>query len=259
MRPAAARLLRSVAACLAVAGLFPRPVLADTVTVFAAASLREALEAIARPWQSATGHRVVLVHAASSALARQIEAGAPADLFISADRDWADHLDKRGLLAPGTRTELLRNRLVLIAPAGSAVQVTLAPGQRLAPLLGGTRLAMGHPEAVPAGKYAKAALQALGAWEDVKDRIAAAESVRAALALVSRREAALGIVYRTDALVDRGVRVVDVFPAGSHPDILYPAARVAASRSGAAPAFLAHLQGEEARALWLRHGFLPAR
>lgn len=231
----------------------------EQVTVFAAASLKESLEAIARPWEAATGHKVVLSFAASSALARQIEAGAPADLFISADLDWADYLDKKNLLAPGTRTNLLRNSLVLIAPADSKVELKLAPGVKLAPLLKDSRLAMGNPDAVPAGKYGKAALEKLGGWEDVKTKVAGAESVRAALALVSRGEAPLGIVYRTDALADKGVRVVDTFPANTHPEIIYPAARIAGSRSAAAQGFLAHLASAESTAVWQRFGFIVDR
>lgn len=232
---------------------------AETVTVFAAASLKESLEAIARPWEVATGHKVVISFAASSALARQIEAGAPADVFISADLDWADYLEKKNLLQPGSRVALVRNSLVLIAPASSTVNVTLTPGVKLAPLLKDSRLAMGNPAVVPAGKYGRAALESLGAWQEVKDKVAGAESVRAALALVSRGEAPLGIVYRTDALADKGVRIVATFPAASHPEITYPAARVAGSKSAAAQAFLTHLSSPEAKAQWLRFGFLPAQ
>jgi molybdate transport system substrate-binding protein len=256
-----ARLFRLFCLCSAIAWSMAAalPARAETVTVFAAASLKESLEAIARPWEAATGHKVVISFAASSALARQIDAGAPADLFISADLDWADYLEKRNLLAPGSRINLLRNSLVLIAPADSKADIKLVPGVKLAPLIKDSRLAMGNPDVVPAGKYGKAALESLNAWNDIKSKVAGAESVRAALALVSRGEAPLGIVYRTDALADKGVRIVDTFPASTHPDIVYPAARMAASKSSAAHTFLNHLASPEAKAVWQRFGFTPAK
>jgi molybdate transport system substrate-binding protein len=185
---------------------------AETITVFAAASLGEALDAAARPFEAATGDKVAVSYAASSALARQVEAGAPASLFISADVDWIDYVEKRGLAVPGTRRDLHGNDLVLIAPAGSATSVKIAPGFDLAAALGDGRLALANPDSVPAGKYAKAALTALGAWQRVEGRIAPAENVRAALALVSRGEAPLGIVYRTDALAERACGWSPRFP-----------------------------------------------
>ncbi|MBL8516273.1 MAG: molybdate ABC transporter substrate-binding protein [Betaproteobacteria bacterium] len=239
--------------------LFTASTRADTVTVFAAASLKESLEAAAGQFEAASGHKIVISFAASSALARQIEAGAPADLFISADLDWAEYLEKKQLFSPGTRINLLKNGLVLIAPVASTATLKLAPGINFAPIIGERRIAMANPEVVPAGRYGKAALQALGAWESIKGKVAGAENVRAALALVSRGEAPLGIVYRTDALADKGVRIVDTFPANTHPPIVYPAAVMAGSKTPAAKAFLAHLSARETQAVWQRFGFTTAR
>ena len=244
------RRILALFACVAAATLAR----ADTITVFAAASLGEALEAVVKPFEAATEHRVVVSYAGSNALARQIEAGAPATLFISADVDWADHVEQRGLAVPGTRRDLLGNDLVLVAPAASNASVRIAPGFDLAHALGDGRLALANPDAVPAGKYAKAALVSLGAWAGVEKRIAPAENVRAALALVSRGEAPLGIVYRTDAMADKGVRVVGLFPEASHPAIVYPMVEL----RGATPAthaLAAHLGSPAARATWQRFGF----
>jgi molybdate transport system substrate-binding protein len=227
---------------------------ADTITVFAAASLKEALDAAARPFEEKTGHKVSVSYAGSNALAKQIEAGAPATLFISADLDWVDYVEQRGLTIPGTRRNLLGNDLVLIAPANSTTQVKIAPGFDLAAALGGGRLALANPDAVPAGKYARAALTKLGAWQGVEAHVAPAENVRAALALVSRSEAPLGIVYRTDAMADKGVRVVGAFPADSHPPIVYPMVQL----KGATPAtaqLAEHLAAPATRAIWERYGF----
>ncbi|HUL95942.1 MAG TPA: molybdate ABC transporter substrate-binding protein [Usitatibacter sp.] len=233
------------------AGAFAR---ADTITVFAAASLRESLDAVAKPFEAATGHKVVVSYGASNALARQIEAGAPATLFVSADLDWVDYVETRGLTVPGTRRNLLGNDLVLVAPAASRIAVKIAPGFDLAHALGDGRLALANPDAVPAGKYAKAALAWLGAWAGVEKRIAPAENVRAALALVSRGEAPLGIVYRTDALADKGVRIVDAFPAGSHPAIVYPMVELKGA-TAATHELAAHLASPAARPTWERYGF----
>jgi len=223
--------------------------------VFAAASLKEALDEAAKRFDADTGHRTAVSYAASSALARQIEHGAPADLFLSADMEWMDYLAARKLLDAKSRVELLSNRLVLISPAGSDIKVTIAPGFPLGELLGTSRLAMADPDHVPAGKYARAALENLGAWAGVSGRIARTENVRAALALVARRETPLGIVYRTDALAERKVRIVAEFPGSSHIRIAYPAALTASSRSRAAPQFLEFLRSLIARAIWERHGF----
>src|SRR5215469_12856848 len=174
------------------------------IVTFAAASLKNALDEAAAAYQAGGGSKSAISYAASSALARQIESGAPADLFISADLDWADYLQKRNLLRPDTRIDLLSNRLVLIAPAASTLSVEIKPGFALASLLGDERLSMADPSAVPAGKYGKAALEKLGVWSTIEGKIAPAEDVRAALTFVSRGEAALGIVYATDAAVDKG-------------------------------------------------------
>jgi molybdate transport system substrate-binding protein len=225
-------------------------------TVFAAASLKTALDAVAAKFRADTGSQPTIAYAATSTLAKQIEQGAPADLFISADRDWMDYLEERNLIDPTTRTRLLGNDLVLIAPKDSAAKIAIAPGFPLAPLLGGGRLAMADPRAVPAGRYAEAALTSLGVWDSVAGRIAAAQNVRAALALVARGEAPLGIVYRTDAAVEPGVRIVGGFPAGSHPPIIYPMALTRSAGPGAA-AFAAYLQTLEARKIFTEYGFAP--
>src|SRR5262245_21204847 len=210
--------MRSSSAVLALGILaFARIAAADTVTVFAAASLKDALDENAKVYQARAKDKIVVSYAASPALAKQIESGAPADLFISADLDWMDYLEQRRLIKPETRYNLLRNRLVLVAPADSKVSVDIAPGFPLAKILGNNRLAMANPDAVPAGKYGKASLEALGVWQDVQPKVAAAENVRAALLLVSRGEAPLGIVYKTDAAADRKVRVVGMFPQNTHP------------------------------------------
>jgi molybdate transport system substrate-binding protein len=227
---------------------------ADTFTVFAATSLKDALDENVAAYRAKTGDKVVVSYAASSALAKQIEAGAPADLFVSADLDWMDYLEQRKLLKPGTRQNLVGNRLVLIAPSDSRASVTIAPGFPLARLLGSGRLAMANPDSVPAGKYGKASLEALGVWKDVQSKVAAAENVRAALVLVSRGEAPFGIVYRTDALADPRVKIVGTFAENTHPPIVYPAA-VTASGKVRAEAFLSWLRQPEARAVFAKHGF----
>ncbi len=223
--------------------------------LLAAASLQEAMEEAADAW-SARGHaRPRLSFAGTSALARQIAAGAPADLFAAADEAWMDDLEARSLLAAGTRAPLLGNRLVLVAPRDSSVRVDPAPGAPIVAALGGGRLAIAEPEAVPAGRYGKAALKALGLWNAVKDRLARAENVRAALALVERGAAPLGIVYATDAAASRQVRVVGVFPEASHPPIRYPLARLRTSDKAEAEAFRRFLHSPEARAIFARRGF----
>ncbi len=223
--------------------------------VLAAASLQEALTDAAAAWAAQHHAAPVLSFASSSALARQIEAGAPADLFISADREWMDHVASKSLLRSGSRAAFLTNRLVLIAPASSRLRLSVTRGFQLARALGKGRLAMADPDSVPAGKYGKAALTALGAWPGVADHIARGENVRAALALVERGEAPLGIVYATDAQASRLVRVVDTFPAGSHPPITYPLARLTASTHPEAEAFRRFLLSPQGRALFARRGF----
>ena len=228
---------------------------AEKVTVFAAASLKEAMDEQARQFERETGNKVIVSYGASNALAKQIEAGAPADLFISADVEWMDYVSQRGLVAPNARFDLLRNTLVLIAPAASNSTLSIAPIFGLAAALGNEKLAMANPDGVPAGKYGKAALEKLGVWASVQGKTARAENVRAALALVSRGEAPFGIVYRTDALADKGVKVVDNFPPDTYPPIVYPAARLAASKPPAAKALLDYLRSAPARATWEKYGF----
>lgn len=229
------------------------------VLVFAASSLQTALDALVEPAERATGVHMRLSYAASSALARQIESGAPAALFISADLDWMDYVSQRGLIQPASRVNLLGNRLVLIAPKTKPVALRIGPGFGLASALGsGERLAVADPSAVPAGKYARAALTSLGAWDAVATRIAPAENVRAALLLVSRGETPLGIVYRTDALADPGVVIVDTFPETTHPAIVYPAALTSAANP-AARRLLEFLESPAALMEFERQGFTRAR
>lgn len=249
-------LLRRLLLFLLLLGLAPAASAAERgPVVMAAASLQEALTAAADAW-AAKGHaRPLLSFAGSSALARQIVAGAPADLFLSADEPWMDAVAKAGLLRPGTRTTLLGNRLVLVGPAGGRLRLTPAPGFPLARALGGGRLALADPDAVPAGKYAKAALTALGVWRGVAGRLAPAENVRAAMALVEHGAAPLGIVYATDARASKRVRVVGVFPASSHPPIRYPVALLKASRHPDAMGFRNFLASREGRAIFARYGF----
>lgn len=225
------------------------------VVVFAAASLKNALDAISKDWQQDTGNKSKISYAAASTLAKQLEQGAPADLFISADLEWMDYLDQRKLIQPGSRINLLGNKLVLIGSKDGAKPITIAPGFDLLTPLAGGRLAMGAVASVPAGKYGKAALEHLGVWDKVKDRIAEAESVRVALAYVSRGEAPLGIVYQTDAAADKSVAVLGTFPAGSHPDIVYPVALIADSKQASAAALLSYLQGPKAKAQFEAQGF----
>ena len=225
------------------------------VVVFAAASLKNALDDAAAVWMRDTGRRVVASYAASNALAKQIEAGAPADIFFSADLDWMDYAASKGLIRPESRISLLGNSLVLIASKDSAMQVELKPGLDLAALLGSQRLAMGHVNAVPAGKYGKAALEHLGAWAGVKDKVAQTENVRAALLLVSRGEAPLGVVYKTDAISDPNVTIVATFPEGSHPPIVYPVALTKDSAHPDAAALLAFLRSDKARPFFEKQGF----
>lgn len=224
--------------------------------VFAAASLSDVLEEVDRAFTGFTHVEVRTSYAASSVLAKQIEAGAPADVFFSADIGWLDYLQQRGLVRPGSRRDVLSNSLVLIAPSDSAVRLTIAPHFDLAGALDGGRLATGDPDSVPVGKYARAALTQLGVWDSVAARLVRAENVRAALEYVARGEAALGIVYRTDAQAEKRVRVVATFPADTHPAIVYPAVVTAGARPPA-PQFVDFLSGDEARRIFLRYGFLP--
>ena len=228
---------------------------AQPVTVFAAASLQEALTAAGAAWTAQGGAPVRFSFGASSAMARQIAQGAPADLILTADEEWMDWLAGRALIVPASRRRLLSNQLVLIAPAGSKAALAIAPGFGLRGALGGGRLAVADPTAVPAGRYAKASLSRLGVWNSVSDQLLPAENVRAALAYVARGEAPLGIVYATDAKAEPKVRVVGTFPGSSHPPIVYPGAVTAASRNSAAAGFLGFLQTPKASAIFRRYGF----
>ena len=226
------------------------------VVVFAAASLKTALDEIAAGWTAKSGVGIKTSYAASSALAKQIEEGAPADLFISADLDWMDYVEKRNLVRAGTRGNLLGNSLVLAATKDwTKGDIKIEPNFPLAGLLGNERLAITNVATVPAGKYAKAALEKLGVWNSVASKLAEAETVRAALALVARGEAPLGIVYRTDAAVEPGVKIVGTFPEDSHPPIVYPAVLLVNSKNVRAEEFLRYLAGPEARAAFERNGF----
>ena len=228
---------------------------ADKVIVFAAASLKGPLDQVAADYQVRSGTEIVVSYAASSALAKQIEQGAPAAIFVSADLEWMDYLATKGGIDLASRKILLRNQLVLIAGADGPKALKIEPNFELLKVLGNGRLAMADPDAVPAGKYAKAALISLGVWASVENKIARAENVRAALAFVSRGEAPLGIVYRTDALAEPKVRQLDVFPENTHPPIIYPVAKI----KGAVPsadAFMQALTGPEALAVFQRAGFL---
>ncbi|HEX8166595.1 MAG TPA: molybdate ABC transporter substrate-binding protein [Beijerinckiaceae bacterium] len=224
------------------------------VTVFAAASVKNALDIIAEDFRRETGKRVAVSYGASSALARQIEQGAPADIFISADLDWMDYLERRNFISRETRHNLLGNSIVLIAPADQAKPVELKAGT-LTKALGDGRLAVANVAAVPAGKYGKAALENLGLWTEVSDRLAQAENVRAALAFVSRGEAPLGIAYETDARADPKVAIVARFPATSHPPIVYPVAVTSGARSPFVLRFLDALRNRESAAIFAREGF----
>ncbi len=228
---------------------------AQDVLVFAAASLTDALSRVAEAWTAETGQVAVISFAGASALARQIQEGAPADIFISASPDWMDALEASGDLREGTRRDILGNTLVLIAHGHEAAPVILDADLDLAGMLGDERLAMALVDAVPAGIYGRTALATLGLWESVAPRVAQTDNVRAALALVARNEAPLGIVYASDAVAEDAVSVIGTFPADSHAPITYPAAITAESDSAAAESFLDFLTSGPARAIWLAHGF----
>ena len=251
---------RAIIACAALAALSaaaaagPAAAAPAKIVVFAAASLKNALDAAVAKWHAATGNEAAISYAASSPLAKQIEGGAPADLYISADLKWMDYLQRRHLIDAKSRVDLLGNSLVLVAPANTGSEGRIAPGFPLLRWLHGGRLAMADPAAVPAGLYGKAALEKLGVWRSVAGHIAAAENVRAALFLVARGEAPLGIVYQTDAKVEPGVRIVGIFPADSHPPIVYPMALTKAARPAAA-GLASFLRGPAAGKVFAAQGF----
>src|SRR3982075_2842178 len=233
----------------------PALALDNSLTVFAAASMKNALDDIDAAYAAKTGVKIVASYAASSALAKQIEQGAPADIFVSADTDWMDYaISKKNINEP-TRVNLLGNSIVLIAPKDSKIgNLTIGQGFDLAKLAGDGKIATGDVKAVPVGKYAKAALEKLGAWTAAEPKFAMAESVRAALTLVARGEATLGIVYSTDAKVEPGVKIVGTFPADSHPPIIYPVAATTTAKAEAAD-YLAFLRTSAAKTILEKYGF----
>jgi molybdate transport system substrate-binding protein len=259
MRPATRRFVTLAMAMLAAVPLAPSANAQDRepreLLVFAASSLTNVLGELSRAYETAHGVPVKLSFAASSVLARQIEAGGKADVFISADQEWMDYLQSRDLIDPPTRRDLVRNRLVLIAPADSGIDLKIAPGFKLAETLGRRRLATGDPDAVPVGRYARSALISLGVWDGIQDRLVRADNVRGALTFVARGEVPLGIVYATDAWADSKVRIVDTFPESSHAPITYPAAALTGSGIPART-FVQFLAGPQARDTWRRFGFL---
>jgi molybdate transport system substrate-binding protein len=242
----------AVAFALAPAAAFAQ----DSLVIFAAASMKNALDEVATGWSKDSGKPMPKIsYAASSALAKQLEQGAPADLFISADTDWMDYVEKKDLIKKDTRVDLLGNKIVLIAPKDSKATVDVKQGFDLAKALAGGKLAMANVDSVPAGKYGKAALEKLGAWDGVKGSVAQAENVRAALLLVARGEAPLGIVYSTDAAAEPNVKIVGTFPADSHPPIIYPVAVTKSAKSPDAQPFLDLMKSAKARPAFEKQGF----
>jgi molybdate transport system substrate-binding protein len=251
------RLAGLFAAVVVLCGPTLSPVLAQdkSLTVFAAASMKNALDTVDAAYSAKTGVRIVASYAASSTLAKQIEQGAPADIFLSADTDWMDYAINKKTINEATRVNLLGNRIVLIAPKDSRIDnVTVGQGFDLANLAGAGKIATGDVQAVPVGKYAKAALEKLGAWQAAEPKFAMAENVRAALILVARGEAVLGIVYSTDAKVEPGVKIVGTFPADSHPPIVYPVAATTIAKPEAA-GYLDFLRSSAAKATFEKYGF----
>jgi len=251
---------RACAAALVAAAGLPslaqKPEQTQDVVVFAAASLKTALDAANSEWEKSSGKKATISYAASSALAKQIEQAAPATVFISADIEWMDYLAGKDLIAGDTRVNLLGNKLVLIVPKDQGKPVDIKAGFDLAGLLGADgRLAVGEVKSVPAGKYAKAALEKLGLWAAAEPRLAQAENVRAALTLVSRGEAAAGIVYHTDAIADPGVTIIGTFPPESHAPIIYPVAATKSGKNAATEAFLAFLRSAKAKPIFEKQGF----
>jgi molybdate transport system substrate-binding protein len=258
MRKCLLQLAVAAATAIAVGAMALGPASAQekTLTVFAAASLKNALDDANAAFTKQTNIKVTTSYAASSALAKQLESGAPADVFISADLDWMDYATGKNLVNPATRVNLLGNKLVLIAPKDSKLDnVAIGPGFDIARLAGDGRIAVGDVKAVPAGRYAKTALESLGAWAAAEKRLAMAENVRAALAYVSRGETPVGIVYATDAKADSGVKVVGVFPDGSHPPVTYPIAATTGANKPETARYLDFLRSQNARPIFEAHGF----
>lgn len=256
IRSVSASWFAKLVAGVAVIGvLATQPAAAADLLVFAAASLKNALDEVDTAYKAAGGSAVNASYASSSVLAKQIEQDAPADLFISADTNWMDYVATRNLIKPDTRANLLGNRLVLIEPKANTGSVEIKQGFDLAKLLGDGKLSMGEPNSVPAGIYGKAALTKLGVWSSVESKVVGAENVRAALAFVSRGEAAYGIVYETDAKIDQGVTIAGVFPEESHDPIVYPVAITVHSANPEATKYLAFVKSAEAGAIFKKYGF----
>jgi len=248
-------MLRPVALAFGLATTLATPTLAEEVVVFAAASLKDALDDVAADFEAATGHSVTISYAGSNALAKQIIEGAPADIFLSAAVNWMDEVEKAGLVVDGTRADLLGNALVLIAHGKAAAPVKIVPGFDLAALLGDQKLSMAMVDSVPAGQYGKASLESLGLWGSVEASVAQSENVRAALTLVASGEAPFGIVYATDAVSDDNVTVVGTFPADSHAPIVYPAALLTGAGDAADRAFFEALSSDAGDARFAAQGF----
>ncbi len=246
------KLIKTFAAAICLALVAGQAIAADKITVFAAASLKDVMEQAAKDFKADTGTEVTVSLAASSALAKQLEAGAPAQVFISADEKWMDYIQEKGLIDPATRATVARNELVIAVAAGSALTGDAAA------VLGKDKFAMADPENVPAGKYGKASLEKLGLWEGIKGNAVYAENVRAALAFVDKGELNAAIVYASDAFVDKNVKAALVFDPDTHPAIVYPAAVV---KDGGEPAkaFAAFLSGEKGQKLFVDKGFKPAK
>lgn len=246
---------RRIALAALLAASAVTPAAADEVVVFAAASLKNALDTIAADFQKATGNTVTVSYAGSNALAKQIIEGAPADIFVSAAVNWMDEVEKAGLVVPGSREDLLGNTLVLVAHGTDAKPVEIGPGFDLKSLLGDGKLSMAMVDSVPAGQYGKASLESLGVWSSVEGSVAQSENVRAALALVSSGEAPYGVVYASDAVADKGVTVVSTFPDDSHKPIIYPAALLTGAKDAADKAFFEALSSDASDATFAAEGF----
>ena len=249
------RILNGLALTLALALVPGAATAADGPVIFAAASMKTALDAIAQSWSAKAGKPPVMVYGSSGTLAKQIAEGAPADLFISADLQWMDDLDKKGLLKKGTRLNLLGNALVLVEPADATAHVKLAPNVDLAGAVGDGKIAVCTISSCPAGIYGKEALEHLGIWASTEPKLAQTDNVRAALNLVARGEAKFGIVYATDAKAEPNVKVVDTFPEATHAPIVYPAAVVGASKNADAAAFLSFMRAQDATRILTQQGF----
>jgi molybdate transport system substrate-binding protein len=254
-RRSAAAFVLAIAAAILLPSMAARAQEAAPPVMMAAASLKTALDVITADWRQDTGRKITISYASSSALAHQIEQGAPADIFFSADLDWMDWLQQRNLIKGDTRESLLGNTLVLIAPADTAAALKIADGVDLGAALGDGRLSITEVKSTPAGKYTKAALETLGMWAGVKSKLAQSDTVRGALAFVARGEAKFGIVYATDAKAEAKVKVIDTFPAATHAPIVYPVALTAASTNSDAANFLAYLKSPAATRRFVEQGF----